>query len=391
MQADKPYISSTYLYSILTDGARPFLYRSGVRLLLGVTDMDKNSLAFPPSMPAAGFRYANYPFTREPFNITQYLPPMLNETESSQDIIGENIQQTIPSASVTINNIHEGTSQKKEINQNNALIKKISQEIETIPASKQEKVSLKPVDKLVKSAGDSEGARIEIPGVSGSRQKFSLLSESKKNDTLSNKHKEQCQKDVSPPDLQRNIFMASVYETQEGKPLINSAINMVDSPEKLQIKVSGKKAPIANHSLQRENLITGEVNAVRSESEHGSMHKSSPKRENISVASKEKYKTQPDQTADASEHLDLEISGKTNKNASDRIEQLRNAVHELSSKKAEQQTRTHNETQTFRAEQTPLPPVQPVVIVRRPSTQTRIPCAFWERSYMGRFRLRTLR
>lgn len=390
MQADKPYISSNYLYSILADGARPFLYRSGVRLLLGIPDMDKSSLTFPPSIPAAGFRYANYQFMSEPFNITQYLPPMLNETESSQDIIEESIQQNIPSTSVTINNIHEGTFQKKEINQNNALIKKISRELETIPESKQEKVSIKPADKLVKSAGGIEGARIEIPGVSGRRQKFPLLSQSKKNDILSDKHEEQCQQKVSPSDLQRNIFRTSVYETQESKSLINSTIKMSDSSEKLQKKETGKKVPIANPSLQRENLVTGEVNAVRSEMEPCSKHKSSPKRGNISVASKEKYKTQPNQTADASEHLDSDISSKTNKNASYRIEQLRNAIHELSSKKTEQQARTHNETQTFRVEKTPPPPVQPVVI-KRYSSQTRTPCAFWERSYMARFRLRTLR
>ena len=122
MQADKPYILGNYLYSILADGARPFIYRSGVRLLLGIPDMDKSSLAFPPSIPAAGFRYANYQFMSEPLNITQCLPPMLNETESSPDSIEESIQQNIPLTSATINNIHEGPFQKKEIDQNNALI-----------------------------------------------------------------------------------------------------------------------------------------------------------------------------------------------------------------------------------------------------------------------------
>ncbi|WP_347275081.1 hypothetical protein [Candidatus Kuenenia sp.] len=343
MQADKPYISGNYLYSILADGARPFLYRSGVRLLLGIPDMDKSSLAFPTSIPAAGFRYANYQVMSEPLNITQCLPPMLNETENSLDIIEESIQQDIPLTAVTINN-----------------------SLETIPESKQEKVSIKQADKMVESAGDIEGARIEIPGVSGMRQKFPLLSPSKKSDILSNKNEGQFQQKRSPSDLQRNIFRTSVYETREGKSLINSII-------------------------QRENLITGEVNAVRSEMAPGSKHKSLPKSGNISVATIEKYKTQPNQTANAPEHLDSDISGKTNKNASDRIRQLRKAIHELSSKKTEQQARTHNETPTFRVEETPPPPVQPVVVIKRYSSQTRTPCAFWERSYLGRFRLRTLR
>ena len=387
MQADKPYIPGNYLYSILADGARPFIYRSGVRLLLGIPDMDKSILAFPQSISAAGFRYANYQFMSEPLNISQCLPPMLNKTES----IEESIHQNIPSTAVTINNIHEGSFQKKEIDQNNALIKKVSRAFETMPEPKQENVSIKPADKLVESAGGIEGARIEIPGVSGIRQNFPLLSESKKNDILLDKHEEQCQQKGSPSDLQRNIFRTSVYETKEGKSVINSTIKMSDSSEKLQKNETGKKVPVTNPSLQRENLITCEVNAVRSEMAPGSKHKSLPKRGNISIASKEKYKTQPNQTADASEHLDTDISGKTNKNASDRIGQIRKAIHELSSKKTEQQARTHNETQTFRVEQTPPPPVQPVVVIKRYSSQTRTPCAFWERSYLGRFRLRTLR
>jgi hypothetical protein len=82
---------------------------------------------------------------------------------------------------------------------------------------------------------------------------------------------------------------------------------------------------------------------------------------------------------------------KSNKDAYDRIEQLRNSVHELASKASSQQAMTYNEIKSNQSEQPPLPPVQPVVIVRQSATQNRTSCAFWERSYLSHFHLRPLR
>lgn len=54
-----------YLYNILTDGARPFLYRNKIYSLLGIPDNQNITFSFPPNLPPVGFRYVNHPLTSE--------------------------------------------------------------------------------------------------------------------------------------------------------------------------------------------------------------------------------------------------------------------------------------------------------------------------------------
>jgi hypothetical protein len=90
-------------------------------------------------------------------------------------------------------------------------------------------------------------------------------------------------------------------------------------------------------------------------------------------------------------------------NSAVRIEQLRRHVHRLSaantlkakilSSSSGEKTNIDRQIEEGRP-RVSNPPIPPVVIVKRVSTQgrtSRIPCAFWERSYLGRFHLRTLR
>lgn len=48
--------SNSYLYRILSDGERPFLYRSRVRALLGVPDVGSVTMNFARPLPSIGFR-----------------------------------------------------------------------------------------------------------------------------------------------------------------------------------------------------------------------------------------------------------------------------------------------------------------------------------------------
>jgi hypothetical protein len=52
---NKPPVS--YLLPILSDGARPYLYRNRVRQLLGVPEHGEGGMAFAPMVPPVGFRY----------------------------------------------------------------------------------------------------------------------------------------------------------------------------------------------------------------------------------------------------------------------------------------------------------------------------------------------
>jgi hypothetical protein len=72
------------------------------------------------------------------------------------------------------------------------------------------------------------------------------------------------------------------------------------------------------------------------------------------------------------------------------IEQLREAVRQLSEKVSEQ---AKESTERDKAVQpgSPIPPPQPVVVVNRYSVPARTPRAFWERRYLGRARLKVTR
>jgi hypothetical protein len=94
---------------------------------------------------------------------------------------------------------------------------------------------------------------------------------------------------------------------------------------------------------------------------------------------------------------------RSNPEAALRIEQLREQVRRLNQSKtlnpeissfAPSGAEVNREIETEEQEQIPNPPIQPVTMVKRLPTRTKThqtPCAFWERSYLGRFHLRTLR
>jgi hypothetical protein len=89
-------------------------------------------------------------------------------------------------------------------------------------------------------------------------------------------------------------------------------------------------------------------------------------------------------------HGDTAAADRPVADAAAMIEQLRHAVHQLA-KASAQPAQTTIDAQPRRAEQSPPPPAQPVIIVKRPVIQRRTPRAFWERRYLRHSRLRSLR
>ncbi|NIM10471.1 MAG: hypothetical protein GTO45_00635 [Candidatus Aminicenantes bacterium] len=94
---------------------------------------------------------------------------------------------------------------------------------------------------------------------------------------------------------------------------------------------------------------------------------------------------------------------RSNPEAALRIEQLRDQVRRLNQSKtlnpeisssSPSGAEVNREIETEEQEQIPNPPIQPVTMVKRLPARTKThqtTCAFWERSYLGRFHLRTLR
>jgi hypothetical protein len=91
------------------------------------------------------------------------------------------------------------------------------------------------------------------------------------------------------------------------------------------------------------------------------------------------------------------ISGRSNENAMEKIEQLRHAVHQLASKTSSAETKNdvalsgYHEKKRVHEEQILYQPMKKVVIAHRPFQQTKTPLAFWERCSLNRFHLKLLR
>jgi hypothetical protein len=175
---------------------------------------------------------------------------------------------------------------------------------------------------------------------------------------------------------------------------VNSA-NVAGS-ERSEREGTNHPSPIAQES------VTGDMRTVSSEGNTVRTNQFSPRMVTLSASHEERGEFNPYQPPGASLPVSTDTANRSNREAAERIEALRHTVHELASKVSSLQSQTRNETQQqpLRSEspdqrsgpeQTPSPPPQPVVIIKQSSNRARTPCAFWERSYLGRFHLRLLR
>lgn len=379
--------------------------RSRVRSLLGIPESESGNLASSPTSPPVGFRYADDTFTDAPYLTTQ--PPPSETTRSvldsepqvgrqSQDVAQENIQPHTPIERTNIetsgiSESSQGDAAEKETGQSKVLIKDTARQREAEPESKQEQVFVKPTEKSEKLDAGIEQASIEIPDVSGKKQSFPALSPAKKGDTPSDKTEVRAQQEVPPTGSRGDFVRTSLSEAKENAPVIDS---MRTSEGLQKAEVVKERMAVTPLPSRRENPITGDVEAVKSDVKTAIKHElSSQRKESLPVGPEERSKFRPRQApgASASQYVDTDTINQSNRDAAERIEQLRRTVQELTSKVSTLQARTNNETKQQQPEQTPPPPTQPVVIIKRASNQARTPCAFWERSYLSRFHLRTLR
>lgn len=447
MRSDKGQAPSGYLHSVLADGAKPFRYRSGVRSLLGMPDREGGNLVFSPTLPPVGFRYE--------FRGESYLPPQHPPHEAtrstsnseppvglkgSQDVALENIQLDAPieRAGIEFSSAFETSQQptlEKGTGQNEVLIKDSSRQCGVMVESRQEEVFGEPSTKSEKPGTGVEGAGIEIPGISERSQSFPALSPAKQGDTRTQKTEGRPQTEVAPANSLRNLVGTSRPETEEtqlargGLRREHSAERSVTRPpiykrsgdrprSKLHASIQKENAPTTNTvptsthvserlqkaeqaeerlvttpSLRRTRPATVEVKVDGREVATAQKHEFPPRMAQLFVDPEESRQDKLNQIlgVSAPQSVHPNIVNRSNTEAADRIEQLRQAVHHLSAKVASQPARSIYEPEQQQPQQTPPPPVEPVVIIKRSSSRARIPCAFWERSYLCHFHLRTLR
>ena len=447
MRSDKGQAPSGYLHSVLADGAKPFRYRSGVRSLLGIPDSEGGDLAFSPTLPPVGFRYE---FRGEPYLPPQHPPRAATRLasnsepavglEGSQNVALEDIQVDAPieRAGIEISSAFETSQQpilEKVTGQNEVLIKDPSRERGVTVESRQDEVFGEPTAKSEKPGTGVEGAGIEIPGISERSQSFPALSPAKQGDTPAHKAEGQPQTEVAPASSLRDLVGTSRPETeetqlargwlrrehsaerfvtrppvykrsgdrprsklhasiqQENAPANNAVPTSTHASERLQKAEQAEERLVTTPSLRRTRPTTVEVKVDGGEVETAQKHEFPPRMAQLFVDPEESRQDKLNQIlgVSAPQSVCPSIVNRSNTEAADRIEQLRQAVHHLSAKVASQPARSIYEAEQQQPQQTPPPLVEPIVIIKRSSSRARTPCAFWERSYMGRFHLRSLR
>jgi hypothetical protein len=395
MRSDILHVPTSYLRRVLLDGAKPFLYRSRVRSLLGVPDGGGGEVSFSPIIPPVGFTYLHSQFMREPdipqYPLDQTVPSALYRQgvalENSAEIAPKSLQYH-PSALARAERMtHSGISRAQESGENEVMPKGMTQQGAATPessqpdvtksVSEQEKSSVEPSEMAERPSTAFERATIHIPGASERNQDFPALSLSEQREPLSPKAEAHPQHQLSHEGARQSSLQESRSAGQEHELPPAPTVDVARAAERL-LRVGITRSVISGQGTGGGDVERGDV-PVKYTSPP-------PKRAPLPRSTGRERTLNP--SFDMSGHMDPGTDNGPSR-AADSIEQLRTAVHELAAKKSPQREQTRDDAQPQR-QQTP-PPVQQVVIVRQPSRQARIPHAFWERSYLGRVRARILR
>lgn len=359
MLSDKQKKSTGYLNSISTNEAKPFLYRRGIRLLLGIPENKGIHLSYTPVLPPPGFRYANHQFWDGPY-ISQ---PSLN---------GNDRISLYPMQKGNNEHLEKNDVLKKAIVQHEVL----TETTETKP----EKIFIEANGKSGGAGVMIENAKIKIPGNSERSHNFPESPSFKRIAVSSNKVNEQCQYEVSSSEVSENLIKKSESKGQLHSYSEHSTAKIAPASKKSEIKETGK---IMNNI---ETVYDGVSPAVKK-------HKRMPLQQTKASGFTDVEKTgvKPYQSFGAYKTAGYGIDNSSSIKAADKIEQLRQAVQVLASKKVVQQEKAENEKKGQLQEQTQPLTQREVVIIKRPLNRIRSPLAFWERSYLGHFHLRPLR
>lgn len=417
MQFDEGDPRRGYLHSALADGARPFRYRGAVSSLLGVPASEGRSLVLSPVLPPVGFRYAERPVRIASFRSPQYPP---NKT-GNQAFCNEQVGETEDRPRVSL-----GNAETREPG--------IKHESETTTTWDKDWRSVKPEAVAEKSS-------LEVPAVSQKRTYFGDVFHSSKGIMPSAGYEEQ------PHDLNKELthwHQVPPYENEkrvsalsrnESGAIVNPGATNNSLREKVSVATKTDGSLPSDMLAAEKEATSGQTGtlSVEQASEIGSMANSmAAPLSNVqageyavdSINSPQKTMRHPV----AGRHMDLRgesgtgkrhdfwtvnssffiaaqkaadilespnvsphAAEKSNQDAYEKIERLRHNLHELAAKGPSRQPITKNETASNASEQTPHPLPQPVMIVRQPVTEHRVPRAFWERSYLSRFHLRLLR
>ena len=413
----------TYLQHILRDGITPFFYRNGVRTLLGMPERDQakaGRIHSAHSMPV-GFRYRQQdgpgivpapqapeggkpPFwlgTRDK-RAPQKDAPTSSGKDTPQGPANVHQKKSTPRSDALPSgkDVHRAESPPEKFHTPHTEHGEGSSAFGSPrgkpvwpAASGQEQTRSLPTSPLrhptdptnttpsdhQRESSDAESrtvqkSKIDIPGSSHEQKIFPLLSEGTSSEDQSNSPRGL---PLTPPHPEAANLPAHAPE-----PIL-PALHSLKAPGMIQPKKTQETHPpiMASTAAVNPNISLRANDASNEEPGPSPMPGLTPMRQTLVFRPEPRTSSKP---ADG-------LTSRSSSATSHRIEQLRQAVQELTAKKITRQSTDHEEPAKPDRPQFPVVPPQPVVHIQQLPRRLKAPDAFWERSHLGRMHLRLLR
>jgi hypothetical protein len=439
MRFDHQQKPISYMRGVLINGARPFLYRSRACSLLGVPDSKIGKQRHPQISPSIDFLSTDHIIQSEPHAIKYSMSEIERLGLTSKSNHGTDLSKKVNFNLFHCNNI---SLAEKEITVNKNVVqekpttaikdvfpidpslpsKATSEMISSMSSiesdikiqqstEKQNLVSGNSINAVGKyhdpdtqtknasnlgnkSAIDVKMERIEIPGVSSVSQIIPRSVQFDRGSNANNTIEGHKQKEVSVVSNDP-LFSDVVTKISDNYHLIQST--KINIPNKKIIKKRSINALI--NDAQKPPIIDVSVTPEIIGRDAGHNESTFLQKAQIPVHVKKIKDTYSSLSGDVtnSPFSHQTVNSRSNENAVERIEQLRYVVKELAPKISLCETidgtatiEDHKQRHGW-MEQTQSQPIQKIVVFKQLPHQIKTPCAFWERSYLGRFRLRLLR
>ncbi len=426
MPSDKNHAPDSYFRNVLLDGTKPFLYRSGVESLLGISgDISPKPTLSSGSIPV-GFTYMSqllgnnlspvpYPRTED-----QPLSPLhgggvssslnkfseINQVDAPATEINSDKTNSLESApgGAPIPQPNEcsgdltsrfkviprksgnlfGDESEKLLDRNQEYSHRIESRKEisekkgsqkkTEPGSGREDTSINPTEITKEEKPHLKRASLEIPGSSEVKQSFPTL--------------------MTPG---KSITPLGMETTKKGVVKIDStkADTVLSSTRKLLLN-NGRAIQTDTNSPSINGAENSTVKSLKA-SGNSYITKKKPQLQQKTRHFSINSESEDDSFNDEPTHVRFQRHGintvnRSNMNTQNKVDQLRHAVHELASKVSSRQIKIDQENQQHQSVTTQPPQtIEKVVVIRHAAGQVRTPHAFWERSYLGHFHLLNLR
>jgi hypothetical protein len=421
MKFEKRQKSNSYLHGILLDGAKPFLYRSGIRTLLGIPETGMESRIFTIPSLRAGFGYVNhssqysrrnagssYPYKGNNNNINEADEEILHEPVSGRGDFSIDREKSAGHPHALQNETGYKNSAGDEAAISPAFFNKaakfraseeaneVSLSHESGAESKDIPPPLKKIEKLWEPSSiifqnknsistDRPGAGEDQPGVpvnpinrQGKEISLQTINEpGRSRDVFTGIQKHPQGNDLGMQANKDILSDVTISETiKNGKQGAQAHIDIIPHarPERHFDGISAGKSP---EQIQPSRSFSGPT-AFRSFDEYEAGEGEPDKRSDFTSSI---HHGHPDHNA-----FKLIDTVET-----DRILRIRQAVQNQASGKFYENTGKNNETMEEQTQRIQNNPFKKTIIAKGRPYRLGISTVFWERNYLGHFHLRPLR